>query len=337
MKRLSWLVLAGVALLLGFLGLGAINNPQQQQKLKDLIAQLSGGQSAATTAPPARGNDTIRVASFNIQVFGEAKLSDQASMDTIVAILQNFDLIAIQEVRSISQDVLPRLVALLNAGGKYQYDYAIGPRLGRTTSKEQYAFVFDTATIEIDRSQLYTVVEEQGDRLHREPLVGLFRARGPAPQQAFTFSLVAVHTDPDEVDSELAALQEVFYAVRDDKVRREDDVIMLGDFNARADGLRELGEVPGLVRVISGSTPTNTARTAQYDNILFHDAATSEFTGRGGVYDFMRDFNLTQDQAERVSDHLPVWAEFSVYEGGRPGPIAARPAVGSRGSGVGGR
>ena len=105
-------------------------------------------------------------------------------MDTIVSILQNFDLIAIQEVRSVSQDVLPRLVAMLNAGGKYQYDYAIGPRLGRTISKEQYAFVFDTATIEIDRNQLYTVVEEQGDRLHREPLVGWFRARGPVPQQA---------------------------------------------------------------------------------------------------------------------------------------------------------
>ena len=48
------------------------------------------------------------------------------------------------------------------------------------------------------------------------------------------------------------------------------------------------------------------------------------------MYDFMRGFNLTQDQAERVSDHLPIWAEFSVYEGGRPGPIAARPAEAGR-------
>src|SRR5262245_44315090 len=314
MKRLSWLVLAGIALLAGFLGLGAINSPQQQQKLKDLLNQIAGTQPATTARPPARGNDTIRVASFNIQVFGEAKLGDEATMQSIVAILQIFDLIAIQEVRYVRQDVLPRLVAPPNAGGKFQSDYAIGPRFGRTTSKEQYAFVLDTATIEIDRNQLYTVVEEQGDRLHREPLVGWFRARGPVPQQAFTFSLVDVHTDPDEVDSELDALEEVFYAVRDDKVRREDDVIMLGDFNARADSLKKLGQIPGLARVITGATPTNTARTAQYDNILFHDAATSEFTGRGGVYDFMRDFNLTQDQAERVSDHLPVWAEFSVYE-----------------------
>jgi deoxyribonuclease-1-like protein len=318
MKRLSALVLAAVAAAIGWFAL------QQMQRGGFAGFNLPLGTASQTSLapPPPRGNETIRVASFNIQVFGESKLSDQPTMDAIVAILQNFDLIAIQEVRAVSQDVLPRLINQLNASGKYQYDYAIGPRLGRTSSKEQYAFVFDLATIEIERNQLYTV-QDPGDRLHREPLVGWFRARGPAPEQAFTFTVADVHTDPDEVEFELGALAEAFYSIRDDG-RREDDVIMLGDFNARESDLRQLGQIEGLVRVVTGATPTNTLHTAQYDNILFHSAATSEFTGRGGVYDFMRDFNLTQEQAERVSDHLPIWAEFSVYEGGRPGPIAAR-------------
>jgi hypothetical protein len=44
------------------------------------------------------------------------------------------------------------------------------------------------------------------------------------------------------------------------------------------------------------------------------------------VYDFLREFNLDlETQALQVSDHLPIWAEFSVYEGGRAGPLAARP------------
>ena len=33
-------------------------------------------------------------------------------------------------------------------------------------------------------------------------------------------------------------------------------------------------------------------------------------------------FNLTQDQALQVSDHFPIWAEFSVYEGAAPGRVA---------------
>jgi endonuclease/exonuclease/phosphatase family metal-dependent hydrolase len=245
-------------------------------------------------------------------------------MPVIVEILRQFDLVAVQEVRAVSQDILPQLIEMLNVGGKYQYDYAIGPRLGRSSSKEQYAFVFDTATVEIDRYKLYTV-DDPDDLLHREPLVGWFRARGPAPEQAFTFSLAVVHTDPDEVDQELDVLDDVFFRIREDPQRGEDDVIMVGDFNAKASRLRELGQIKGLVRVVTGETPTNTLQNAQYDNILFDQTPTTEFTGRGGVLDFMRQYNLTLAQAERISDHLPVWAEFSVVEGGRGLPVASRP------------
>ena len=33
----------------------------------------------------------------------------------------------------------------------------------------------------------------------------------------------------------------------------------------------------------------------------------------------MREFELTMPEALEVSEHLPVWAEFSVYEGGQAG------------------
>jgi deoxyribonuclease-1-like protein len=319
MKRLSSLLMAVMAAVIGWFVLQqAQSRGWKGFSLPDLLRPTT-----SSVLPPARGNDTIRIATFNIQVFGESKLNDPEAMQVIVAILRNFDLIAIQEVRSVSQDVLPQLMALLNADG-HRYDYALGPRLGRTNSKEQYAFVFDTATIEMDRYKLYTV-DDPDDLLHREPLVGWFRARGPAPEEAFTFSLATVHTDPDEVDQELDVLDDVFFRVRDDPQRGEDDAIMLGDFNAKATNLRQLGQIRGLVRVVSGETPTNTLHNAQYDNILFQETATTEFTGRGGVFDFLRQYNLTLQQAERVSDHMPVWAEFSVFEGGRVGPLAARP------------
>ncbi len=58
------------------------------------------------------------------------------------------------------------------------------------------------------------------------------------------------------------------------------------------------------------------------DNILFDSQATTEFVGRSGVLDLVREFDLTIRQAIEVSDHLPVWAEFSSYEGGQVGRIA---------------
>jgi deoxyribonuclease-1-like protein len=319
MKKNTPLLLI-IALLLGG---GYLFRDQLPEWLRNLSLGGPATTLTSTTAPPPRMNatGTIRVASFNIQVFGEAKLNNPEVMSIIVEILKNFDVIAIQEVRA-QQDVCAALVQMLNRDGRYQYDYVIGPRLGRTSSKEQYAFIFDMATIEVDRTQLYTV-EDPHDLLHREPLVGWFRARGPQPHEAFTFTLVNVHTDPDEVDRELDVLDDVFIAVRDDQ-RQEDDVIMLGDFNAHNTKLGELGRLPGLVCVVN-NTHTNTRGDKQYDNILFNRIATTEFVGRGGVFDFLRQYNLTLEQALAVSDHLPVWAEFSVYEGGRPASYAAEP------------
>ena len=263
---------------------------------------------------------TIRIASFNIQVFGQSKMSKPRVRSLLAEIIRRFDIVAIQEIRS-KQEFLPQFVDIINSGGRH-YDYVIGKRLGRSNSKEQYAFIFDTASIQIDRSNLYTVADPD-DRLHREPLVGWFRVRGPPPDRAFTFSLVNIHTDPDETDTELDALADVFRAVRDDG-RGEDDVILLGDLNVDESHLGLLGQLPQIHWAISG-VATNTRGTKLYDNIVFSRAATTEYTGRWGVFDIIREFNLTVDEALEVSDHLPIWAEFELQEGGQAGRIATRP------------
>ncbi len=330
MKRLYSFIGSAVAVLAGFAWLNGTTLQQwlQNSNLPQYVPQILNAisQEVSHQAPPAQTGDTIRVASFNIQVFGEKKLANRNVADKLVLICRHFDVIAIQEVRSDNQNILPQFVEMLNADGSH-YDYAIGPRLGRTDSKEQYAFVFDTASIEFDRNQLYTI-DDPDDLLHREPLVGWFRARGPHPNEAFTFSLVTVHTTPDPprvLLGELNVLDDVFMAVRNDG-RQEDDVIMLGDFNANHLQLGELGQIPGIACVIgdmrdsTGRTvpiPTNTLGTKQYDNILFEVSATTEFAGRAGVFDFVREYNLTPEDGKWISDHFPVWAEFSVFEGGR--------------------
>ena len=62
-----------------------------------------------------------------------------------------------------------------------------------------------------------------------------------------------------------------------------------------------------------------------YDNLVFSGEATNEYIGRSGVLDFMNEFGLTEAAALEVSDHCPVWAEFSVYESGVAAVLAARP------------
>ncbi len=270
--------------------------------------------------------ETIRVASFNIQVFGEEKSRKEPVMDLLARIVRNFDVVAIQEIRCRHQDLLPEFVQKTNANGA-RYDYALGPRLGNTSVKEQYAFVFDSESLEINRSTIYTM-DDPENWMHREPFVAQFRVRGPAHQDAFTFTLVNVHTDPDLVIKEINVLDNVYRAVRDDGLD-EDDVILLGDFNVDDQHFGELAEIRGMVCVIHNEK-TNTAQTAQYDNLVFNELTTTEYTGRHGVFDFSREYKLTKEQAMEVSDHFPVWAEFSIYEQNAQSRLASERGRGSR-------
>lgn len=320
MKKFPALFLGIILLGLGWLAFKTLGPEGIKEKIKEGLSQLMTKEDFQK-APPVSPTDAIKIASFNIQVFGEKKLSNPGVVDVLVKVCRHFDIIAIQEIRAEQQNVLPLFVQELNRDGS-RYNFVIGPRLGRTPSKEQYAYIFDTDSIEVDRNQLYTL-EDPDDLLHREPLVALFRVRGLPPEQAFTFKLVNIHTDPDEVVKEINVLDDVFYAIRDKDGIPEDDVIILGDLNTDEKHLGELGSIPNLGHVIAGHA-TNTRGTHQYDNILFDSRATVEFTGRGGVFDFMREYNLSLDDALLVSDHLPVWAEFSVFEGGRPPEVAGR-------------
>ncbi|MBW3600667.1 MAG: endonuclease/exonuclease/phosphatase family protein [Planctomycetes bacterium] len=288
----------------------------------NLDVELGAPSASSSTRAPAAGErrgDTLRIATFNIQVFGQSKLDKPEVMEILADTVRRFDVVAIQEIRSAEQDVLPRFVAMINGDGS-RYDFVIGPRLGRTSSKEQYAFVFDTARVAVDPQSMYTMADPQ-DLLHREPLAARFSVVGPPPGEAFTFTLLNIHTDPDETDQELDALDDAFRIAQS---QGEDDVILLGDLNVDEQHLGELGQLPAIDWVVTGQ-PTNTRGNKSYDNIVFDSRYTVEYTGAAGVFDLQSEYGLSLDQALDVSDHLPVWAEFSVYENRAGRPLAALP------------
>ena len=100
-------------------------------------------------------------------------------------------------------------------------------------------------------------------------------------------------------------------------------MILLGDLNVDEYHLGLLGSLPGIRWAISGQM-TNTRGTKSYDNLVFDGRTTREYTGNSGVLNLLTEYGLTMDQALDVSDHLPVWAEFSIYETEQGGPMATR-------------
>jgi len=321
------LVVAGAFGIWYFYNNYEIQRQQDQLIIKPLATQSADEPPTAeqqSDRPPVdRQRNRIRIASFNLGFLDRNKLSKRHVAGHLASLARRFDILAVQDIHARNQEVLVGLVEQINCPGRH-YDFATSPSVGRDPVEQYSAFLFDRASVEIDRRTVSTVVDPDG-RLSRKPLVASFRVRGPDAAEAFTFTLVNVHTDPDRIAVELELLDNVFRAVRDDG-RNEDDIILLGDLGADDRYLGRLAEPLNITCSISG-VPSTTRGNRLSDNILFNRRATIEFTGRSGVVDLMRELNLSMQQALEISDHLPVWAEFSVYEGGQAGHVASRPKI----------
>jgi hypothetical protein len=304
------------------LGLGNVEIKPRSPQSADGSTFLGG--APAPLAPQQQA--TLRIASVNLRPLDQQKLAKPHIVGRLVQILRAFDVVAIQGVIARNQSPLVFLVEQVNTDGLH-YDFAVLPQVGTEPLEEYSALVFNRATVDIDRTTLCQV-EDPARRFHHAPLMASFRARGPAPAEAFTFTIVSVDTDPNQATVEMQLLDDVYRAVRDDG-RSEDDVILLGYLASADQPPAELIQIANMTPAVS-SLPTTTRGTRLSENIFFDCRATNEFSGRSGVMDLIRQFNLAPREAVEVSDHLPVWAEFSIYEGGQAGHIAAQPTVTTR-------
>ena len=284
------------------IGSGLIDTPAYAEQIKETF-----NEEEPTTN---NDSDTITIASFNIQVFGKSKADKTEVMNIITDIITQFDIVAIQEIRDKSGTAIIKLENLLDATGT-DYNIIIGPRLGRTSSKEQYAYIYNTNTIE-QIGEPYTYDDSAEDIFHREPFVAQFRAKNGN----FDVTLITIHTDPDTATEEIYALHEVITQAK--QITGEPDIIALGDFNSDCKYHQESNRGPlsedSYIYAIQDSADTNLAKSdCTYDRIIMTKQTTSEdFTGQSGIYHFDVIYRLTYDQAKRVSDHYPVYATFHI-------------------------
>ena len=261
---------------------------------------------AETNTPPTSSN-TIIIASFNIQLFGNAKTSNYEVMGILAETIAQFDLVAIQGIRDKTGTAMKILEVKADDFGA-DYDFIISPRLGRTTSKEQYAFFYKTSAIDVKGS--YTFSDDK-DKFQREPFIADFKAKGGS----FDFVVINIHTDPDKATDEINALPGVIFDAKNHY--SEPDVILLGDLNADGKYYNENNYNLPLrnskyIWLITNNMDTTVAGTSNtYDRIIITSATAEDFMNIAGVFKFDQQFEMEAEPKE-VSDHYPVFAKFSI-------------------------
>ena len=262
--------------------------------------------------PPAKQQKAFRIVIWDVTPLDQMKVLQPGVLTAIATVVRRFDLAVLQGVDLRDRSVLAQLLDHVDAKNE-TFHYVTVPEPLRLVTRRGTVIIFDMRALEVDRRTVQ-VVDDPQRRFQIQPLVAAFRARGVPPERAFTFSLVSVHVDPFRAEEELSLLDDLLRAVRNDG-RGEDDVILVGNLARDYRVITAALNTPDGTCAIMG-LPTNVLGTESSQNIVFDGRATIEYTGRRGVIDLLREYQLTAAQAQQVADHLPVWAEFSVCEGG---------------------
>jgi endonuclease/exonuclease/phosphatase family metal-dependent hydrolase len=239
-----------------------------------------------------------------MQIFGVSKAAKAEVMMILADIVSRSDVTAVQEVRSADIEPVLRFMRMLPP----EYAFLLGPREGRSSSKEQYWIIYDSSKMQLLDEQTWT---DPRDIFERNPLGAYFQTNG-----GFDFILINNHIQPGNAAQEIAALPEV--TRRYQELWGETDVALVGDFNAdgvyydEQDLIAVFPEDEYRVIITNDYDTTLASSDNTYDRIIITASAFEDYAGACGVlrFDEVYDFSQLSVQPRHVSDHYPIWAEF---------------------------
>ncbi len=260
--------------------------------------------------PVEEETDTIKIAAFNIQVFGRSKRQKEDVMDVLTNIVREFDLILIQEIRDSSEETIPVFLQKINDLEGMKYNYVRSERLGRSTSKEAYAYLYNTETIEFIYESDF-VYNDVYDVFEREPYIASFVSGN------FDFTIIGIHIKPDDAYWEMGNLTNVVNFVLSENPNERDAIIM-GDFNADGTYFDETDltnplKYSDFYWVITNDMDTMTKTDYSYDRIVLLNATYNHeyVEDSASVFKFDIEYDImNQTLVWEVSDHYPIYVEF---------------------------
>ncbi|MBQ7815303.1 MAG: hypothetical protein IJ387_12535 [Thermoguttaceae bacterium] len=268
--------------------------------------------NASASSPSLNDLRVVRIATWNLEPFDFSKVTNLSVGRKIARVLQEFDVVAVQGVRSQNRAVLEAILYLIAQQGK-EYDY-IAP--ASATGGHYSATFFNTQTIIVDRESISDVYDVRG-RLQTPALVANFRPNAVSPESCFTFQIINIHLAGDATDGD--ALSDLLATL---KKRAggfgltEDDLIVAGDFGNNIQKIKNIDKISNAATLHSDSaTDVDGGSDA---NLLFDSVATVEYVERFGVVDLAEYFDIADAEVKNIANGRPVWGDFSVYEGGDP-------------------
>jgi endonuclease/exonuclease/phosphatase family metal-dependent hydrolase len=229
----------------------------------------------------------IKIANWNLEVFGDSKASKPELMQSYADVIRQYDIIFIQEIRDKDSSAFYDLCRLLPG-----YEFKISSRAGRSSTKEQYGLLYRKG---LQLKDFKDFNPDPQNRWERPPICVSFNV------DTYDFTVYNIHTDPDDVKRELSHLERLA------SQNPESNITVLGDLNADQNYYSNPKETEfdswrWLIKDSEDTTATST--NAAYDRIIMSPDAFEEYSGHG----------INKSTSRAMSNHYPVWVEISAEE-----------------------
>ncbi|XP_019622148.1 PREDICTED: deoxyribonuclease-1-like [Branchiostoma belcheri] len=249
----------------------------------------------------------LKIGAFNIQTFGRSKMSKPEVVEILLTIAERYDILLIQGIRDSTETAIYDFLNQLNGRDGNNYTLLLSPRMGRSSYKEQYGYLYRNDKPNVVEDYHYS---DPGDIFHREPFVVRFQSGTTSVQD---FVLIPLHADPQDAVAEINRLYNVYL----DAVDRWgiNDVIILGDLNADCSYVKSADW--SNIRIwtdkrfewLIGNEADTTVKDSSdcaYDRLVIAGSQLQASVVNYGVFNYKEEYDLSQDETEAVSDHYPV-------------------------------
>lgn len=246
----------------------------------------------------------VAICSWNLMNFGKSK--SDTELNFIATTLNNYDVIAIQEVVAGNGGVqaVARLVAILqNKGFNWEYTISDPTTSDNPSSIERYAFVWKTSKLKkIGASWLDSNYAVEIDR---EPYMSTFEYNEKQ------FTIATFHAVPTKKKPE----EEIKYFKSYPALYPKLNLIFMGDFNCPQsnevfNSLKKIGYKNSLENQKTSlhmKCKNDDCLASEYDNMFFNPIKMNKT--KSGIIPFYQSFTSLKE-ARNISDHVPIWGSF---------------------------
>ncbi|MEN2402719.1 endonuclease/exonuclease/phosphatase family protein [Flavobacterium sp. MC2016-06] len=246
-----------------------------------------------------------KVLSWNLENFGKSK--SQSGLNFVAKTILDYDIVTIQEVVAGygGAQAVAKLVSILNEKGS-KWDYTISdPTSSSSYKTERYAFIWKTNKVKLKGNAW--LEKKYHLEIDREPFFATFEINKK------TVTLVSFHAITKTKQPET----EIKYFKFLPQEYPNLNLIFTGDFNCPEkhsvfNPLKKMGYSSILTNqktTLKQKCNGDVCLASEFDNMFYNNKSLNYINS--GVLLFYQKFNTLQE-ARKISDHIPIWFEFSL-------------------------